>query len=184
MKNKKTFMVIGLIVAVLIMGIAYAGITSVDLLITGSASVVADQANFKVAFLEEAAVYTNNAPETVVASAEVTSDTTATISVEGLSKAGQYVEVEFTVENSSDILAADLSAVTNWSSADETQDWFNVVLDIGETPIEPGQETAVMVVIELLKTPVTDEDVANAAAEFDITITADPVQPAETGETV
>lgn len=184
MKNKKTFIAIGLVVAVLLMGIAYAGITNVILPITGTANVAVDSGNFSVGFSTDPAdISTTKSVDSAAVTANVTNEKEATIAVSGLSTIGQYVTATYTIENNSDILDAELTAVADWLSADDTQDWFTVEYDFadGETTIAAGDKTTITVKVTLKKTPITDADVDDASAEIGVVVTAAPVQPESSG---
>ena len=49
MKKKRTFTIMGILIAVLVLGIGYAAIADIPLLITGTANIVADS-DFSVVF--------------------------------------------------------------------------------------------------------------------------------------
>lgn len=180
MKNKKTFIAIGLVVAVLLMGIAYAAIADVILPITGTANVAIDAGNFSVGFSTDSAdVTTTKSIDSAAVTANVVSDVEATIAVSGLSTIGQYVTATYTIENKSDVLDAELSAVADWLSTDATKDWFTVEYEFadGETTVAAGDETTITVKVTLKKTPITEADVESAAADIGVVVTAAPAQP-------
>ena len=116
MKNKKTFMGLAVLIAVLMLGIGYAAVSKIPLSISGSASSAANQDNFVVEFTA-AAPKENNA-FVVAEETKVNADaTTATMTVEGLTAKGDKAVATFTVENKS----ADLSALINNIKAELTE---------------------------------------------------------------
>lgn len=178
MRNKKTFMVIGLIVAVLVMGIAYAGISNVTLKINGTADVAVDAGNFNVAFsTTEGDTTTTKSVDSASVVANVTADDKATLSISGLTTIGQYVTATYTIKNNSDVLNANLTATTQYFSNDGTQDWFDVQYQFADTTIEAGESTTVTVRVELIKTPITEQDINDASSVIEVTVTAEPDQP-------
>ena len=116
MKKKRTFTVIAILVAVLVLGVGYAAISNVVLNITGTANVVAD-ADFAVEFDTAHTVLVNPSTGTVtlggnnyppVAGAYVDKDD-ATMTVY-LDKNNTSVSACYKIDNKSTALAASVSA--------------------------------------------------------------------------
>jgi len=164
MKQQRTFLLLSVIVAVLVLGVAYAAITSVTLNINGNVLASAEQGNFKVAFA------TNPTFDgTGTATVKVTSDTTATMDISGLSSVGDTMVVTYTIKNSSTDLWANLTnSVTNnnpeyFSVTAEFDGFYNDGYnswDYGSYVgyrIAPWDTMDLKVTVRLLKTPITEQ---------------------------
>lgn len=170
MKNKKTFIVVALVIAVLLIGIGYAVISDLTLTISGTASAQANPDNFDVKFTGEP---TKGGQGTTTATIDKATDPkgrTATINVTGLTAKGDTATATYTVTNASKDLTADLSVEVTTNS---NSTYFKVTPELAQESITAGTETTVTVTVELLKTPVTADESANIT----VTLTASPVQP-------
>lgn len=180
MKNRKTFIGIALIIAVLLIGIAYADITDLTLKISGSASATPSTENFKVRFSKDDTITTNGAG-TITADLD-SSDTTgqtATLTVTGLTAKGQKATAVYTVVNDSPDLSADLEVEV---SKNTNSEYFTVTPTLGAeniTATGDTEKTTVTVVVELIKTPID----ADVSSDIEVTLTASPVQPTTGGTT-
>ena len=102
MSNTSKILLVTIIATSILLGLGYAAITNITLNIAGTASATADSGNFKVRF-----VGTPEVSDPVAASAKITADHTATISVQGLTTAGQFVTATYEIKNESqDVLHA------------------------------------------------------------------------------
>ena len=177
MKNKKTFIVLAVLIAVLMLGIGYANITEIPLSISGSASASGDQKNFIVEFTE-AAPYQNNAFVDVDATKVNPDATTATMTVTGLTAKGDKAVATFTVKNKSADLSAELGAVTatlkegEADAAAQTAN-FKITTDYTEEVLAKDGEATFTVTVELLSTPIDTTPTATINVGFEAT----PVQP-------
>ena len=178
MKNKKTFMGLAVLIAVLMLGIGYAAISEIQLSISGSASSATNDDNFTVVFTA-AAPKENNA-FVVADQTKVNADaTTATMTVEGLTAKGDKAVATFTVQNKS----ADLSALINNIKAELTEGAtkaaetanFKIETTLVEQTVNAGKSATFEVSVELLKTPISDADVSTAT--ISVTFDATPIQP-------
>lgn len=166
MKSKKTFVGVFLILAVLFLGVGYAAIANITLKISGTLGATADDKNFKVAFSDKAIVTSDSK-----ITAEKTDDLNATIKVTGLTAKGDKVTATYEIENKSEDLSASIATpvITNDNEA-----YFKVTTDwtAAKTVVSKGT-TTVTVTVELLKTPIGEDESAN----IDISLVASPVQP-------
>jgi cytochrome c oxidase assembly protein Cox11 len=171
-KNKRIIGAI-IIIAILLLGIGYAAISSKTLTISGSASATADDANFVVKFAKTAdiTIDTSKASDDASVDATITDDLKATIAVSGLKKTGEYVTATYTIENASEELSANLSAVSELTSGYE--DYFKVTTSFDSTTVAAGKTTTVTVKVELIKTPTVDVN-ADKEENVTVTITAEP----------
>lgn len=171
--NKQKKIIIGVIlVAIILMGVGYAALTSTTLTITGTASATAAQDNFKVYFTGENTI--KNPDNSDVEVTVTPQATTATVSISGLSKKGDTAYAILEIENGSNDVDAESVQVT-------TQDTDTAIFDIaaimcdqsGQTisnyEVASGAKTYVKVSATLLQTPTTD-----ANTTISVTITATP----------
>lgn len=171
MKNKKTFVGMAIMIAVLMLGVGYAAISNVTLNISGTLSATPSDENFKVKFTGTPSTDKTEVANSEAATVEalISSDLLATIEVSGLAAKGDKVEATYTIENGSPDLNAALSASTTNSNSD----YFSISYEFAEESIPAKGTTTITVTVELIKTPVdTDEE-----AEVSVEITASPVQP-------
>ena len=168
MIKRSTLILIILVAVVLLIGVGFAAITSTQLNITGNTTATPDQANFKVKFLEETQV-----SEPGKVTAEVTGDITATINVQGLTAKGDKVTATYKVKN----FSADLSADIVLSIGNSNGTYFKTTAELGQDNLKADEETTAIVTVELIRTPVEKDEVAEIIAIIEAT----PVQPGEEG---
>lgn len=170
MKKKKGVIAILLIIALLALGIGYAALTG-SLTITGSASAVADDSNYKVVFINAEAGDANYSSSTVVptATAAVDSDdaTKATFSVTNFTTENDTVTFTYTVENQSNGITAKVSGIE--ISAFDNSDYFSITASLPESAtsvtLDPGETTTVTVTVTCIQTPTAE------VSTGDVTIT-------------
>ncbi len=195
-KNKKEGrLFLGILIAVITLGVGYAAITGVNLIINGSATAKASgqQSDFIVHFddltnegnyityTEEAGIDTFsqsfvNSKNVTAASSTTTKEASITVasnqlsadvSVSNLTAVGDTVTFTLPVVNLSDGISANLSTeVTN-----NSQEYFNVVATPAiDTLGGNGATTTVTVTVSAIKVP-QENDVEGT---FTVTLTADP----------
>lgn len=166
-RNKKIIGIV-VLVAIILIAVGYAAISTVQLNITGQAEVTPQQSNFTVIFTGTPEV---SDPSKV--SAEITEENKlkATMNVTGLVTKGDTATATYTIQNTSADLAAVLSAEEPTNTNTE---YFDVSYNIAQpTTLEAGEETTVTVTVELIKTPITE----NESTTIGLTVTANPQQP-------
>ena len=170
---KNTNKVVGgvLLLAVILVAIAYAAITNVTLKINGTSKSQANQTNFVLQFVGEP---TTGGKGTTTATINTSKRTEGTMNVEGLSAKGDTATATFTVQNSSQDLSADLTAKATSSN----ENYFEVRCKIEDTTLKAGATTKLTVTVELLKTPI-DETKEDLSTNIGVSITAEPKQPGE-----
>ena len=171
MVKRSTVLLIAILAVVMALGVGFAAITSTQLNITGNTTATPDQANFKVKFLEETEVSDPSKVEAVV-----TGDITATIDVHGLSAKGDTVTATYKVKNFSDDLSADIEV----DIKSNNEEYFKITPELGQDSLRAGEETTVVVTVELIKTLIRNDETSKIIA----TIEATPVQPGEEGTTI
>ncbi len=187
-RRKNSKIMLGLLIAVVALGVGYAAITGVNLLINGSASIKSN-GNFSVRFVRPIASETaiDNAQENAITisgynadesamnvsemSASVTDDTHATFAVGALDTVGEYVDFTYTVVNESD---EGIDAALSLEVADENDlaDYFEITKSVAKNRITSNETTTVTVRIKLVGQP----KVSDAEATFKVTLTATPVE--------
>jgi len=170
MRNRKTFIGIVLLIAVLLIGIGYASVTR-NLTIEGSATVSPDDENFIVQFT---GTPTKGGVGTVTAEIDKDDAKKATINVTGLTTKGQKATATYTIENASK--AADLTAYLSLNTEKTTNDnetYFNVTHEFKEDSVAVGSTTTVTITVEVMKTPITADETANIT----VTLDASPEEP-------
>lgn len=170
MKNKRTLVVVALIVAAVLLGIGYAAIANVTLNITGNVTASPDQSNFNVLF-DAASTFTVSDANKVTAGR--TSNTEATITVTGLSAKDDSVTATYKIKNDSPDLTASITATPQVVSGDTG--YFQVTTDWGATAktIAAGGSDYITVTVTCTQTPIDGDKTAN----IKVSLTAEPVQP-------
>lgn len=187
MKQKRTFVTLLLILAILCLGIAYAAITSQTLTITGSATALAENKPVNVIFTE----YAIQPGYDGKVEASIESDILAKINVSELTTEGDTATVDYTIENQATDMAATLDTpVVTFDAIDGTvveSEWFDVKCTLSGNNLTANNETLdsttasakATVTVTLKKTPVTQEDQAAAAEDIYVKIVANPVSNAD-----
>ena len=172
-QNKKSLqIVLVVLIAVLTLGIGYASITAINLIISGNATASASQENFKVKFLKEenvTPVITSNDGGT--GDIDVTSDTTATFNISGLDAAGESATANYVVKNVSEGIGAKITIKLTSTNTE----YFKVTTTVVDDTLQAGEETDVRVKVEMLKTPIESAVSTNITA----TLEATPMEDAQ-----
>ena len=160
-----------LVLAVILVAVAYAAITSTQLNINGTGNATANQSNFKVEFI---GTPTTGGKGTTTATIDSSVKTNGTVTVNGLTAKGDEATATYTVKNLSADLSADLSATATSSN----EEYFEVLCTLEKTTLKAQEETTLKVTVRLLKTPI-DETKENLKTNIGVTVTAEPKQPGE-----
>ena len=170
MSKTNKLIIVALLAATLLLGIGYAAIQNITLNISGTAAADPSQSNFKVMFSG-----TPEVSDSTYVTAGITDDMNATINVSGLTQKGETVSTTYTVQNASTDLSADLSAAITNSNTE----YFTITSELGKTSLTAGEATTVTLIIELIKTPLSE----SVSSTIGVQLTATPVQPGEEGTT-
>ena len=160
-----------LLVAIILVAVAYAAITNVELNINGVGSAQAKQENFKVEFI---GTPSTSGKGTTTATINSDDKTQGTVNVTGLTAKGDEAVAIYTVKNLSSDISADLTAEATSSN----QTYFEVICSLEKTTLKAQEETTLKVTVRLLKTPI-DETKEDLNSDIDVTLTAEPKQPGE-----
>ena len=170
--SKNTKIVGGvLLVAIILVAVAYAAITNVELNINGVGSAQAKQENFKVEFI---GTPTTSGKGTTTATINSDDKTQGEVNVTGLTAKGDEAIATYTVKNLSSDISADLTAEATSSN----QTYFEVICSLEKTTLKAQEETTLKVTVRLLKTPI-DETKENLNSNIGVSIKAEPKQPGE-----
>ena len=160
-----------LLVAIILVAVAYAAITNVELNINGVGSAQAKQENFKVEFI---GTPSTSGKGTTTATISESDKTKGTVNVTGLTAKGDEATATYTVKNLSSDISADLTAEATSSN----QTYFEVICSLEKTTLKAQEETTLKVTVRLLKTPI-DETKEDLNSDIEVTLTAEPKQPGE-----
>ena len=167
-KNKKTLqIVLVLLIAVLTLGVGYAAISAVNLIINGNATTSVNQNNFKVHFIQAQDI-TGSTGASGTSSIDTQDDTKAIFDVTGLTKVGDYAEAVYTVRNDSNGIGAEITLNLESSNTE----YFKVTETILDNKLQTGEETTAKVRVEMIKTPITD----SVSTSITATLTASPLE--------
>lgn len=184
MKQKRTFVTLLLVIAILCLGIGYAVINAKPLTIGGNVEASPNASNFVVQFKNNGTAEVTVGPEDTITATPTASGTAATLNIEGLTAAGETVTATWTIANTSPDLLADISITSSAISDDvEAADYFEITTTVDGIDEENttkrlnavNGETTVTVVVKLIKTPV-DTDVTGT---INVQLNAAPIQPGE-----
>ena len=168
MRRKKSISIfIFVLIAFIVLGVGYAAINNINLIINGTGSITATQENFLVKFLDvdgHRPIITPGSPNTV----SVIDNTTASFDVSTLSKTGDTAVATIDVKNESNAVGARIGL--NLTNSNDT--YFKVTEHIADTELQAGDITTVTVTIEMLKTPISADEVTSITA----TLTASPIE--------
>ena len=178
MKNRRTILVTFLLLAVLVMGVAYAALTD-NLFIKGEATLVTTsaQTNFdEDVFFSAAVVESTTGSNTSTPDSAVIGNTdpdSATFYVKSLGNATETVTFKFTITNNSEEFDADVTLETGYPTTNSPE-MFNITYSIEENLVNtgtltvPAGETAdVYITVTLRGTPTE-----NTSADFNVNLTA------------
>ena len=160
-----------LLVAIILVAVAYAAITNVELNINGVGNAQAKQENFKVEFI---GTPSTSGKGTTTATINSDDKTQGSVNVTGLTAKGDEAVATYTVKNLSSDISADLTA----DATSSNQTYFEVICSLEKTTLKAQEETTLKVTVRLLKTPI-DETKEDLNSDIDVTLTAEPKQPGE-----
>lgn len=173
MKNNKSLIVGALVMALLVVSIGYAAITTISLVVNGTASASAEQGNFKVEFTGTPSVddeKTVGEGTTATGTVDVSNKLKATMSVSGMTAKDDSITVKFPVKNLSDDLTASLTAMVTSKTNEE---YFDYSTSLEDASIAANGATNLVVKVTLKKTPIDGV----VSGDFVIELAAQPTQP-------
>ena len=169
-QNKKALQIgLFVLIAIVVLGVGYAAISAVNLIINGNATARVDQNNFKVHFTGAQAI-SGSTGASGTSTIDSQDDTKATFDVTGLTKVGDYAEAVYTVRNDSNGIGAEITLNLTSSNTE----YFKVTETILDNKLQAGEETTAKVRVEMIKTPITD----SVSTYITATLTASPLENA------
>lgn len=193
-KNGKLILLV--LGAIVTLGIGYAAITGINLLINGRATVKSSGGDFKVRFVKNDASETaiddpvNNAivisgvnadssPMNIDGiTASVQDDTHAKFAAGELDEVGEYVDFTYTVVNESDHIDAMLSF--DIDDENDGEDYFEVTKTVDKSVISESEIAHVKVRVKLINRPRLNDYKAN----FTVTLSANPIEEEDTSSSI
>ena len=174
-KNKKTLQIVLLVaIAVLTLGIGYASITAINLLINGNATASVNQENFKVYFTQAQSI-TGSTGVSGTSSIDDNDATIAYFDVSGLTKVGDYGVATYTISNNSNGIGADISLqLTN-----SNNEYFKITETVADSQLQSGDTTSATIKVEIVKKTINN----SVTTSITRTIKATPIENEQaTGE--
>ena len=163
MKNRKKMITTALIVLVLLLGVGYATVSSVNLNINGTAN--AETKELQV-FYDGV---NSGTSDKVTAISSPDKERTATFTVENMTL-DETVTMTFEVKNYETDVNATLAAPSVTQNAN--RDYFQVTTSCDKTTLNAGDTATITVNVKLIKTPVTAEA---GSTTVTVGMTASPV---------
>ena len=148
MKNRKKMITTALIVLVLLLGVGYATVSSVNLNINGTAK--AESKELQV-FYDGV---NSGTSDKVTAISSPDKERTATFTVENMTL-NETVTMTFEVKNYETDVNATLAAPS--VTQNTNRDYFQVTTSCDKTTLNAGDTATITVNVKLIKTPVTEE---------------------------
>ena len=164
MKNKKSLLSLGLLALVLVLGVGYAVVSSVDLKFGGSATVKNAELKVDIESVSDSTTGAASISHTLVEHAK---EDTFTITDMVLNE--EYT-ITYTVKNHESDVAATLAekvALTNSNA-----EYFSASYTITNPSLAANAETTIVVKVKLIKTPV-DDTYNSTTIGFTVSATAD-----------
>lgn len=173
MKQKRTFIAVLLVIAVLALGVAFANIQGENLVVSGTASASVNDENYKVVFTaaQESKAEgdykdVNGEDDIAPTVACNATGTTASFTLSNFSAKGDKATIKYTIENQSKDLIALLEEPVV-TGADGEDDKFTVTASLDKTELAVNGTATLTVVFEL------DETVQTAINDADIKVTVE-----------
>ena len=157
---KRRVGILGILIAIVLIGIGYAAITAVNLTINGNGTISPDDENFKVVYTAVAQTTVN--PSTISVATDTidasTGVTTTSFTISDMTKKDDTVTLTYTIENKSTDYKAILSEGSTYLTVTGDTEYFQVTPGtFAQTTLNPGGTTTQTVTVTALKTP-SDED--------------------------
>ena len=144
MKKKNIYGVLFIFIGIILLGIGYASIHNINLVVNGFGSAVATQNNFRVEFTDASIEPDTN-------DVSINQDKiSATFDVTSLSKKGDIAVATYTIKNFSNGIGANIKLKLNNSN----NEYFKVTEYIADSILNAGEETTATITIEMIKTSI------------------------------
>lgn len=155
MKNKKSLLGLGLFALILVLGVGYAVVSSVNLTFGGSATAKVAELSVDIASV----VDTKTGSATVEHSLGSTHAVSDTFTIKDM-VLDEEVTMVYTIDNHETDVDATLTAVG--SIENDNEEYFLATATVDKASLPHGGTTTVTITVKLIKTPVAEgKDVAN-----------------------
>jgi len=169
MRERRVFMMLGIVLAIFVLGIAYAAVSR-ELEIKGNATGNFDPSNFQVIFSGVTGVTGTKGVNTSGSTATIDSvdPTKGTFSFNGFTTKGQTQSATWTISNENN---AELYAHIEMNTDTEiNKEHFKVTCNLAGDVLAPNETTTVTVTVECIKTP--EGNVESGEITFGFTATS------------
>lgn len=156
-KSKSLSIALYALIAVIVLGIGYATINSIPLIINGTATASPNQNNFKVEFNGY-----QDGPQNIVLDPEpISKGLSASFTTKDLTAIGDKAIIIFNITNSSTGLNAEIE-ISNDGTSNTNAEYFKVTRTFGtpdannqnKTLLDAGATTTLAIEVEVVKTPI------------------------------
>lgn len=166
MKKIKKIFIIQILILIVLVTTSNASMFKKENSSVQVATVGTNQTNFKVRFSGEPKVSNKDR-----VNAYISTDSSATINVTGLTMQNNIETVTYVVQNTS----TELSAKFDVEVVNSNNEYFKIDVDTSKTLLKKGEATNIIVKIELIKQPIKETE----KTLLGIQLKASPVQPIE-----
>ena len=161
--KKKLQIMIFVLIAVITLGVGYAAISAINLVISGNATGTPSQSSFSVVF-KSASVTTGTGTATI----DPNDATVAYFDVSGLNAQGDTAVATYTIKNESYGVGAEIRL----NIANTNSEYFQVTESITDNKLQAGDTTTATVTVQMKKTPINN----NVTTTITGTINATPLE--------
>ena len=155
---KKRTGILGVLIAIVLIGIGYAAVTAVNLTINGNGTITPNDENFKVVYT---GVTSTANPTTInVATDTIGTEgvTTTSFTVTNMTKKDDTVTLTYTIQNKSADYKAVLNEASTYLTVTGDTEYFSVTPGtFASTTLNPDGTTTQTVTVTALKTPADDD---------------------------
>lgn len=165
MKKRNTTLVSIILIAIFLLGVGYATVTSVKLYINGNASASRTESDFSVVFVKNVPKV-NGGVTSAIVKGNTTAELTAFLTEKNVN--GENYAT-FRIKNISSELSAKIEV--KFTDLDDIEkEYFNLYNEIKKTTLAPDEETEIKIYVDLKKIPNTRID-----STFNVNINATPI---------
>ena len=159
--------ILGVLIAILAIGIGYAVISAIPLEIKGSGTIASNPNGFAVKFKN---VASKTGDGTI--NATITDDTHATMSVSGLTESGQKATFVYEILNASEETNYSAKLTTPTVEVEKSDYFLATAVVDNPTIIAQNETTTITVTIQAIKTPVESD----ITSDVTVTLNAEAVE--------
>lgn len=151
MNNKKSIIALSILAIVLVLGVGYAIVSTIELTFGGTVTVGESPLNVTISNTQS----TSNETAKIVHSWKNPSDISDTFTISEMSL-NETVTITYTIKNNETDVVATLSE--SGSLTNSNTEYFEVTKINNLSELEPGETGTITITVKLKKTPVTEEN--------------------------